>query len=78
MVDDGRALEKFRFHALIADNFDPRDLLPMTAKAERTLGNPKARPSLIGFNKKRLIIKVFLIGSFTFVGERANLRRVYA
>ena len=32
--------------------------------------NPEARPSLIGFNKKQLIMKVFLIGSFKFVGER--------
>ena len=48
----------------------------MTARAGRALGNPEARPSLIGFNKIELIMKVFLIGSFKFVGERVNLRRV--
>ena len=48
----------------------------MTARVGRVLGNPEARPSLIGFNKIELIMKVFLIGSFKFVGERVNLRRV--
>jgi len=61
---------------LIADNFDSRALLRMTSRTGRVLRSPEARPSLIGFNKKQLIMKVFLIGSFKFVGERVNLRRV--
>ena len=60
----------------MADNFDSRALLRMTCRAGRALTNPEASPSLIGFNKKQLIMKVFLIGSFKFVGERVNLRRV--
>ena len=61
------------YKILIADNFDSRALLRMTSRAGRALTNPEARPSLIGFNKKQLIMKVFLIGSFKFVGEQCEL-----
>ena len=41
----------------------------------RTLGNPGARLSLIGFREKT--IEVFLNGQFKFARERLNVRRVW-